>query len=222
MLPGRHGPAGRRRLRAQVARRAARHRGRTTGTPCSWARATASTRCARSRAGSGLDDHVTFTGRIPDDELLAYLSTADVALSPDPHNPLNDVSTMNKVLEYMAVRPADRLLRPLRGARLRRRRRPLRRRATTPTRSRPPPPPCSTIPPSAAARADRTGARRRRAQLGPLQGAAAGGYAAAVERPPGRHPSLPIGNSRLLRSNFERLIPCGRAPRGMWSSRSAT
>jgi glycosyltransferase involved in cell wall biosynthesis len=51
----------------------------------------------------GLDDHVTFTGRIPDDELLAYLSTADVALSPDPHNPLNDVSTMNKVLEYMSV-----------------------------------------------------------------------------------------------------------------------
>jgi glycosyltransferase involved in cell wall biosynthesis len=51
----------------------------------------------------GLDDHVTFTGRIPDDELLAYLSTADVALSPDPHNPLNDVSTMNKVLEYMVV-----------------------------------------------------------------------------------------------------------------------
>jgi glycosyltransferase involved in cell wall biosynthesis len=50
----------------------------------------------------GLDDHVTFTGRIPDDELLAYLSTADVALSPDPFNPLNDVSTMNKVLEYMA------------------------------------------------------------------------------------------------------------------------
>jgi glycosyltransferase involved in cell wall biosynthesis len=50
----------------------------------------------------GLDDNVTFTGRIPDDELLAYFSTADVALSPDPHNPLNDVSTMNKVLEYMA------------------------------------------------------------------------------------------------------------------------
>jgi glycosyltransferase involved in cell wall biosynthesis len=51
----------------------------------------------------GLDEHVTFTGRIPDDELLAYLSTADVALSPDPHNPLNDVSTMNKVMEYMAM-----------------------------------------------------------------------------------------------------------------------
>jgi glycosyltransferase involved in cell wall biosynthesis len=31
------------------------------------------------------------------------LSTADVCLSPDPRNPLNDVSTMNKVLEYMAM-----------------------------------------------------------------------------------------------------------------------
>lgn len=51
----------------------------------------------------GLEANVTFTGRIPDDELLAYLSTADVALSPDPHNPLNDVSTMNKIMEYMAV-----------------------------------------------------------------------------------------------------------------------
>ena len=51
----------------------------------------------------GLSDRVTFTGRIPDDALLSYLATADVALSPDPRNPLNDVSTMNKVLEYMAV-----------------------------------------------------------------------------------------------------------------------
>jgi glycosyltransferase involved in cell wall biosynthesis len=51
----------------------------------------------------GLEAHVTFTGRIPDDELLTYLATADVALAPDPHNPLNDVSTMNKILEYMAV-----------------------------------------------------------------------------------------------------------------------
>jgi glycosyltransferase involved in cell wall biosynthesis len=51
----------------------------------------------------GVAEQVTFTGRIADDELLAYLATADVALSPDPHNPLNDVSTMNKVLEYMAM-----------------------------------------------------------------------------------------------------------------------
>jgi glycosyltransferase involved in cell wall biosynthesis len=51
----------------------------------------------------GLDDVVKFTGRIPDEDLVRYLSTADVCLSPDPHNPLNDVSTMNKVMEYMAM-----------------------------------------------------------------------------------------------------------------------
>ncbi|MFB7755794.1 glycosyltransferase, partial [Streptomyces sp. NPDC056121] len=36
-------------------------------------------------------------------DLVRYLSTADVCLSPDPRNPLNDVSTMNKVLEYMVM-----------------------------------------------------------------------------------------------------------------------
>jgi glycosyltransferase involved in cell wall biosynthesis len=46
---------------------------------------------------------VEFTGRIPDEDLVRYLSTADVCLSPDPYNPLNDVSTMNKVMEYMAM-----------------------------------------------------------------------------------------------------------------------
>jgi glycosyltransferase involved in cell wall biosynthesis len=51
----------------------------------------------------GLADVVEFTGRIPDADLVRYLSTADVCLSPDPHNPLNDVSTMNKVMEYMAM-----------------------------------------------------------------------------------------------------------------------
>lgn len=50
----------------------------------------------------GLDDHVEFTGRIPDAEVEAILATADVCVCPDPRNPLNDVSTMNKVLEYMA------------------------------------------------------------------------------------------------------------------------
>jgi glycosyltransferase involved in cell wall biosynthesis len=51
----------------------------------------------------GLDDVIRFTGRIPDSEVEAILSTADVCVSPDPKNPLNDVSTMNKVLEYMAL-----------------------------------------------------------------------------------------------------------------------
>ncbi|MPY97751.1 MAG: glycosyltransferase [Actinophytocola sp.] len=51
----------------------------------------------------GLADQVEFTGRIPDADLLRYLSTADVCLAPDPRNPLNDVSTMNKIMEYMAM-----------------------------------------------------------------------------------------------------------------------
>jgi len=53
-------------------------------------------------AASGIEPFVHFTGRIPDDELAAYLSTADVCAAPDPKNPMNDKSTMNKILEYMA------------------------------------------------------------------------------------------------------------------------
>lgn len=49
-----------------------------------------------------LGDYVEFTGRVPDDQVAAILSTADVGISPDPKNPLNDVSTMNKTMEYMA------------------------------------------------------------------------------------------------------------------------
>jgi glycosyltransferase involved in cell wall biosynthesis len=49
-----------------------------------------------------LNGHVEFTGRAPDDLVRKILSTADVGLSPDPKNPLNDVSTMNKTMEYMA------------------------------------------------------------------------------------------------------------------------
>lgn len=50
-----------------------------------------------------IDDCVNFTGRVPDEDVQALLSTADVCLSPDPKNPLNDVSSMNKVVEYMAM-----------------------------------------------------------------------------------------------------------------------
>lgn len=51
----------------------------------------------------GLSESVEFTGRVSDQDLVRYLSTADVCLAPDPLNPLNDVSTMNKILEYMAM-----------------------------------------------------------------------------------------------------------------------
>jgi glycosyltransferase involved in cell wall biosynthesis len=50
----------------------------------------------------GLRGHVDFTGRAPDELVSEILSTADVGLSPDPKNPLNDLSTMNKTMEYMA------------------------------------------------------------------------------------------------------------------------
>ena len=50
----------------------------------------------------GLAGHVEFTGRAPDELVTRIMSTADVGLSPDPKNPLNDVSTMNKSMEYMA------------------------------------------------------------------------------------------------------------------------
>ena len=49
-----------------------------------------------------LAGHVEFTGRAPDDVVASIMSTADIGLSPDPKNPLNDVSTMNKTMEYMA------------------------------------------------------------------------------------------------------------------------
>jgi glycosyltransferase involved in cell wall biosynthesis len=50
----------------------------------------------------GLAGHVEFTGRAPDELVGQIMSTADAGLSPDPKNPLNDVSTMNKTMEYMA------------------------------------------------------------------------------------------------------------------------
>jgi len=50
----------------------------------------------------GLAGHVEFTGRAPDELVAQIMSTADLGLSPDPKNPLNDVSTMNKTMEYMA------------------------------------------------------------------------------------------------------------------------
>ncbi len=50
----------------------------------------------------GIEDHVTFTGRAPDDVLFSALSSADICVNPDRVNPMNDKSTMNKILEYMA------------------------------------------------------------------------------------------------------------------------
>lgn len=50
----------------------------------------------------GLENHVTFTGRAPDHTFFEALASADVCVNPDRVNPMNDKSTMNKIMEYMA------------------------------------------------------------------------------------------------------------------------
>jgi glycosyltransferase involved in cell wall biosynthesis len=55
--------------------------------------------CARMQ----LSEFVTFTGRVDDTTLFKVLSTADVCVNPDCPNAMNDMSTMNKVMEYMAL-----------------------------------------------------------------------------------------------------------------------
>lgn len=51
----------------------------------------------------GVAEYVTFTGRIPDEPMLEMLCTADVCVNPDVANEMNDKSTMNKIMEYMAL-----------------------------------------------------------------------------------------------------------------------
>ncbi len=49
----------------------------------------------------GVADIATFTGRVSDQILCQILSSADVAIDPDPKTPWSDKSTMNKIIEYM-------------------------------------------------------------------------------------------------------------------------
>lgn len=51
----------------------------------------------------GLENYITFTGRAPDQTLFEVLSTMDVGVNPDRVNTMNDKSTMNKIMEYMAL-----------------------------------------------------------------------------------------------------------------------
>jgi glycosyltransferase involved in cell wall biosynthesis len=50
-----------------------------------------------------LEDVVEFTGRVPDEVLLEVLSTADVCVNPDKPCEMNNISTMIKIMEYMAL-----------------------------------------------------------------------------------------------------------------------
>lgn len=49
----------------------------------------------------GVDDCCHFTGRVSDDDLCRILSSADLAVDPDPKTDWSDKSTMNKIMEYM-------------------------------------------------------------------------------------------------------------------------
>lgn len=51
----------------------------------------------------GIEEYVTFTGRVPDEDMLEMLNTAEVCVNPDVANEMNDKSTMNKIMEYMAL-----------------------------------------------------------------------------------------------------------------------
>jgi len=51
----------------------------------------------------GVSDCTEFAGRLPDAQLWPLLSTADICVNPDRANEMNDKSTMNKILEYMAL-----------------------------------------------------------------------------------------------------------------------
>ena len=51
----------------------------------------------------GLAGHFTFTGALYGADLLAALNAIDIGVAPDPKNAMNDISTMNKVMEYMTL-----------------------------------------------------------------------------------------------------------------------
>ncbi len=51
----------------------------------------------------GLQDTVNFTGRVSEQQLLDVLCTADVCVNPDKPCEMNDISTMIKIMEYMAL-----------------------------------------------------------------------------------------------------------------------
>ncbi|UCH14221.1 MAG: glycosyltransferase family 4 protein [Bacteroidales bacterium] len=52
----------------------------------------------------GLSDYVDFYGRVPDEDLIDILNTADLCVNPDKPTEMNNLSTMNKIMEYMALK----------------------------------------------------------------------------------------------------------------------
>ncbi|MFN8640487.1 MAG: heparinase II/III family protein [Candidatus Binatia bacterium] len=138
----------------------------------------------RRRDALGLADAVVMTGRLPWPDVLATLRATDICVQPDPPGRLNDRSTMNKLMDYLALGravvahdlPETRVSGGERGAVRARRhgRGPGHRRARACRRSRP----------AECAAARRHPARARRARLAAPGTAPAGRVRAAVPRAP--------------------------------------
>jgi len=54
----------------------------------------------------GLQDYVDFYGRVEDETMVDILNTADICVNPDRPTEMNNLSTMNKIMEYMALKKA--------------------------------------------------------------------------------------------------------------------
>src|SRR5205823_7212122 len=52
----------------------------------------------------GLSQHIDFYGRVSDELMVDILNTADVCVNPDKPTAMNNLSTMNKIMEYMALK----------------------------------------------------------------------------------------------------------------------
>ena len=60
-------------------------------------------RLKKEAESMGIDKQVRFTGRLPHGQMIKILSACDICVQPDPLSPFNDLSTMNKAMEYMAL-----------------------------------------------------------------------------------------------------------------------
>jgi glycosyltransferase involved in cell wall biosynthesis len=60
-------------------------------------------RLLQLRSDYGLEECMMLPGRLPADEMVSHLCAADICVQPDPPGRLNNVSTMNKAMEYMAL-----------------------------------------------------------------------------------------------------------------------
>lgn len=58
----------------------------------------------KSSEDLGLEKFVDFYGRVPDELMLSILNSTDVCVNPDKPNEMNNLSTMNKIMEYMALK----------------------------------------------------------------------------------------------------------------------